>query len=310
MPLFCKTAGITDADWRYYWPRPSDFVQEAGFPPNKFKTRYPDADVFGDYARVRLHLKKLPTKGELQIATRELGTRTHRVYDRFGGISEFVKRFRDWLNIGPEEFRGILSYPGWERTGPVTPPLAAAALLPVRPFLPAGLQHLDILARGELPVGESSDLSINIQFERKCADAFQALGFEVTLLGQGKGRAPDALATARRYGYGVVIDAKVRKDGYKLGTDGRTFREYVVDCARRLRDEGVEKVYLAVIASRFRESDHSQLASYLADSSIRGITFFSATALMRIVEESIRGRATFDLGEFEKVLFGSRVLAQ
>jgi hypothetical protein len=190
------------------------------------------------------------------------------------------------------------------------PPLAAAALLPVRPFLPTGLQHLDILARGELPVGESSDLSINIQFERKCADAFQALGFEITLLGQGKGRAPDALATARRYGYGVVIDAKVRKDGYKLGTDDRTFREYVVDCARRLRDERVEEAYLAVIASRFRESDHSQLASYLADSSIRGITFFSATALMRIVEESIRSRATFDLGQFEKVLFGSRVLAQ
>jgi hypothetical protein len=306
--LFCKTAGVPLADVLHHWPRFADFVREAGSTPSQWRTAYPDAEVFADYARVCLRVNKLPARGELRIATRDLGTKTHRVYERFGSIAEFDRRFRDWLATGPEEFKVILSYPGWERVTGTKAGRTHVQLVAVRPFLPAGLQYLDTLARGELPIGESSEFSINIQFERKCGEAFQALGFEVSQLGQGKGRAPDVLAIARRVGYGVIIDAKVRREGYKLGTEDRTFHEYVVRYTLQLKNEGIDKAYLVVIASKFRESDHPKLANYLAGSDVRGIAFLSAASVMRIVEESIRDRAAFTLAEFEKVLFGSRIL--
>ena len=176
--------------------------------------------------------------------------------------------------------------------------------------MPAGLQYLDALARGELPPHESVHESINILFERKCGDAFRALGFDVTQLGQGKGRAPDLVAVARRYSYGVIVDAKVRKEGYKLGTDDRTFHEYVAKQTFWLKQNGIEKAYLAIVGSRFRENDVKKLAEYLAGSEVRGITLFPASALMRVVEESIRERSTFTLGEFEKILFGNRIVAR
>lgn len=309
LAMFCRTAGVARADVLYYWPRMTDLTREAGSKPNVFRKAHPDADVFIDYARVCLQLTKIPTKGELRIATRHLGTRTSGVYTRFGSIAEFDRRFREWLASGSEEFKIILTFPGWNRGGPLKSATGRAPLLAVRPFLPAGLQYLDALARGELPPGELSDSPVNVQFERKCADAFQTLGFEVRQLGQGKGRAPDILAIAKRFNYGVIVDAKVRRDGYKLGTEDRTFHEYVVRYSLQLNEEGIEKVYLSVIASRFRESDHPKLVEYLSASAIRGVTFFSASALMRLVEESIRDRATFSLAEFEKILFAGRVVA-
>jgi hypothetical protein len=308
LAVFCKTAGVAQADVLYHFPRVGDLTRDAGFTANVFRTAHPDTEVFTDYARVCLHLKKIPARGELRIATRDLGTRTHGVYDRFGSISEFDRRFREWLESGPEEFKAILAFPGWKRTGGLKSATERAPLLAVRPFLPAGLQYLDALARGELPPGELSDSPVSLQFERKCGDAFQALGFEVRQLGQGKGRAPDVLAVTRRFNYGVIVDAKVRREGYKLGTQDRTFHEYVVRYSLQLKEEGVEKVYLGVIASRFHEFDHGKLVEYLSGSAIRGVTFFSALALMRLVEESIRDRATFTLGDFEKMLFGGRVL--
>ena len=56
-------------------------------------------------------------------------------------------------------------------------------------------QGLDRLSRGEQS-SLHSDENVNTAFERRCADAFRCLGFEVESLGQGRGRKADCLALA------------------------------------------------------------------------------------------------------------------
>jgi len=309
LSLFCKTSGISQADVFYYWPTIGHLTREVGSTPNQFITAMPEDELFSEYARVCLHLKKVPSRNELRIATRELNTRTHIVYGRFKTISEFDQRFQQWLSGKPDDLKIILSFPGWRNKSLIKNNAVKPVFLAIHPFLPSGLQYLDMLSRGEMPQNESSDLSLNVLFERKCGDAFQALGFDVKHLGQGKGRVPDHTALARQYKYAIIIDAKVRKQGYVLGTDDRTFQEYVLRSTLDLKKDGIEKIYLAIVGSQFRESDIKKLSEYLAGSEIRGITFFTAQALMRVVQESIRDRSTFTLADFEKLLFGNRIVA-
>lgn len=308
MARFCKTAHVTQADVFYYWPRLGDLAKEVGAAPNRFNTAMPETELFTDFARVCLHLGKIPNRNELRIATRELGTRTHNAFERFGTTSAFDARFRDWLGTGPGEFQGILSFPGWQRTGRTKAAPSSQRVYPFAPFLPAGLQYLDALARGELSPHDREGEPVHVLFERKCGDAFRALGFEVMQLGQGKGRAPDLVALARPARYGVIIDAKSRKDGYVLATDDRVFFEYVTRGAQRLKEDGIEKAYLVIVGPSFRETDLRKLVEYLTGSAVRGITFILATALMRMVEDSIRERYAFTLADFEKTLFGNRIL--
>lgn len=187
---FCKMSGIKLSEINYYWPRPSALIEEAGFQPNELQSKLPDDVVFQDFARVCLHIGKIPTHNELRIAQRELGTKTFTAYTRFGSNSEFHARFNQWLQTSSPELKPILQFAGWNiSTSPEVPAPATptdTAIFPgLRPFLPASLQYLETLARGERPPFESSDLAAATLFERKTADAFRCMGFEISSLGQG-----------------------------------------------------------------------------------------------------------------------------
>ena len=88
----------------YYWPSFGKLVREAGGKPNGFNTRLSDDFVFREYARVCLHLGKIPTQKERCIAQREIKARTHTVDNRDGSIWEFRKKFRAWLS-SPDDAR-------------------------------------------------------------------------------------------------------------------------------------------------------------------------------------------------------------
>ncbi len=310
---FYRLTGIKPADVAYYWPRFTELTADAGALPNRPQEAMTDDEIFGEYARVCLHLRKIPTRDESRIAQRQLGTRTHTVFSRFGSIYEFDKKFRAWLQDQSPGLRSILELPGWERKtwrSRTTKPSGPTVVHPsIHPFLPASLQYLDALALGEVPPNEPQDANISLTFERRCADAFRALGFEVRQLGQGKGRNADCLAIARRDGFAVVIDAKTRHGRYVLGTDDRAFLEYAGSHSRALTAEGIERAYFVVIASAFEERDRKQLADTLTGSPIRGFALMTARALIRIVEESIRDRYRFSLSDLEKLLFGNPILA-
>jgi hypothetical protein len=183
--------------------------------------------------------------------------------------------------------------------------------------LPAGLQDLEGLARGEDLLPDSTDEWGNEVFEHRCGDAFRTLGFEVEQLGPGTAAEPDLavltrpfnVALARPCGYAVLLDAQPRKGDYVLPTDDRALYECVTNYTLGLKRVGIEKTYLAVIGPSFHETDLEKPAENLRGSEVRGITLLSAAALMRIVEDSIRKRESFTLSEFEETLVGNRIVA-
>lgn len=308
---FCKATGLTPGEINYYWPRFTDLTADAGWTPNQQQAPMPDEELFREYAKVCTHLGKIPTRAELRITQRALGTRTHMVYTRFGSVYTFDERFRSWLTEQPDEsLRSLLELPGWERKTWKAMPAKPATTLPlVHPFLPACLQYLDALARGQLPPNEPAGANASTLFERRCADGLRALGFEVQSLGQGTGRNADCLGLARREQFAVVLDAKCRREGYVLGTEDRKFLEYATHHHKQLAAQGLARVYLLVIAPSFNEAAHKQLSATLSGSAIRGFCLMTAPALMRIVEDSIRDRSQFTLAEFEKTLFGNAVIS-
>jgi hypothetical protein len=168
---------------------------------------------------------------------------------------------------------------------------------------------LDALARGEQAPFEMSELSVSTLFERRTADAFRCLGFEIAPLGQGTGRKPDFLALAPRDRFAVIVDAKVRFGGYVLGTEDRKFLEYARDQGAELQRQGFDKLYFVVVGPSFRDGDLNKLTAYLADSPIRSVDLITASALMRIVEESIHERSKFSLEQFSQHLFGHKIIA-
>ena len=76
-------------------------------------------------------------------------------------------------------------------------------------------------------------------------------GFDVTDYGQGTGRNPDGLAKENQHRYAILIDAKARKDVYKLGTEDRKFIEYIKTFSEPLRKSGFTNIYFLIVSSNF-----------------------------------------------------------
>jgi len=135
------------------------------------------------------------------------------------------------------------------------------------------------------------------------------MGFEISSLGQGTGRKPDALALAPRERFAVIIDAKVRSSGYVLGTEDRKFLEYARAQGTELKRQGFDNLYFVVVGPSFKDGDLKKLTDYLSDSPIRSVDLITASALMRLVEESIRERSRFSLSDLGQQLFGNKIIA-
>ncbi len=185
-PRFAKLTGIKPSAVQYYWPRHSDLAREAGATPSEWQQPLTDEVLFEDYAKVCLHLQKIPTSRELEIATRELKTRTHSIGNPNRPATQFRLAFRAWLEQSQDEqLRQILEYPGWVSRKSARSSRSERPLVPVPAFhlfLPASLQYLDVLARGERAPFDDPAATPSVLFERRVADAFACLGFEVHTL--------------------------------------------------------------------------------------------------------------------------------
>jgi hypothetical protein len=49
----------------------------------------------------------------------------------------------------------------------------------------------------------------------------------------------------------LILDAKVRSNGYVLGTEDRKFLDYAVKHGLELQKQGFDKIYLAVVGPSF-----------------------------------------------------------
>lgn len=155
-----------------------------------------------------------------------------------------------------------------------------------KPYLPPVVADLDEVAAGTdeavnryTPV----DTDLPLIFERKCGILFEMLGFDNEVLGQGSGRNPDGIAVAVRNDYAVIYDAKKRENGYRIGRDDRTIREYIETHTRRLRDQGKRHIYFAIISSSFRDTEESTLRDLRTNTDIDNIVLLKADVLQELL---------------------------
>ncbi len=319
---FCAAVRITEGDFLCQWPGTGELAKELGLEPRGLQALTPESEMFEGLARICLYYKKdkkLPSTKRITFACRnlelknQLKLRTEKVYlDRFdGGVRVLHQRFRSWLEASERaDYREILSYEGWKDVEPSrpakireSPGINEATSRFDWPFLPVGLRDLTEMAAGaDRNRSREESAQDALDFERLCGDAFQSLGFKVKRLGQGHKRAGDFLAYTPRDRFGMIVDAKLRSQGYVLGTDDRAFREYAERHCSELADMGIERNYFAVISSGFNQADRAKIKQALRSTNFKEVSFITASGLMHLVHQSIQSRYDFKLSELENLL--------
>ncbi len=335
--LFCQVSGVSPRQIYYYWPHFDDLVKEAGAQPNRLPTPLTDDQILCEYARVCLHLGRIPRYFELHHTARKIGARVASLRRRFGNVEEFDRRFRAWLLEAPAEFKSILALPGWRRDPGLPPmPLERADHF----WLPSGLEDLGSLAQMHGPPPEPGQGAVEEIFDSRCGEAFCALGFEVNDLPPPMGSFRPAQAprdhpreeeaaggatpgSVRRlpwprlitaltpeHTYGLILECEARQG--EFAPPRRRDREpfaCVQDAVAELRrQDEVSRTYFALIGPSFQETDLAATVRYFVGCGLAGVTLLSAAALRRLVENSIQERAAFTLARFEATWVGNNLI--
>lgn len=130
----------------------------------------------------------------------------------------------------------------------------------------------------------ASGTSIPRAFEKGIDAAFTVLGYDCRLLGQGHGRVPDGIAQDDDDAYAIIWDAKVRDDGYSMGTDDRAIREYVATQSRDLkRRRTLRNVYYTIVSSGFRDDFEETIRALKMETDTAEVCLLTADALIAMV---------------------------
>jgi len=139
------------------------------------------------------------------------------------------------------------------------------------------------------------------EFEKSVNLVFQMLGFEVTDYGQGTGRNPDGVAKENQHRYAILIDAKSRKDNYKIGTDDRKFIEYIKTFSEPLRKQGYTNIYFLVVSSGFEPVSSSAIKNIKVETQV-STTLLTSRLLLKLLSSKIQTPRLFDLKKFQELL--------
>ncbi|MDG3008311.1 restriction endonuclease FokI C-terminal domain-containing protein [Paludisphaera mucosa] len=187
-------------------------------------------------------------------------------------------------------------------TPPIPPTVqdaAASSRLP-ESYVPPVVAILTSMARNEPgleAVAKASGTSLPRAFEKSIHAAFTVLGFDTKLLGQGSGRVPDGLALEHDNSYAILWDAKVREDGYSMGTDDRAIREYVMTQSRELkRKKTLRNIYYAVVSSGFKDDYDDLIRSIKMETDTNEVCLLEAAALVAMVDARLRNPLQVSLG--------------
>jgi hypothetical protein len=197
-------------------------------------------------------------------------------------------------------------------TGPVAAPTKAVqvseqtvtatdqASLVLDGYVPPIVAVIPRLALNDLELQEAarrSATTLERAFEKSINAAFKILGYDARLLGQGMGRVPDGLAIALGESYALLWDAKARSDGYRMGTDDRTIRQYIDTQTRNLRREGdVRKIYYLIVSSGFAGGFDDLVLSLKMETDVNEVCLVEAAALVEIVNQKLREPRLISLG--------------
>jgi hypothetical protein len=142
-------------------------------------------------------------------------------------------------------------------------------------------------------LGKQTDISSSqkgSQFEKLVGEIFKLLDFEVEMLGQGKGRNPDAIVKLREENTAFLIDAKAYSDGYSLGTDDRAIKEYIQHYCPKLQKEGYKKLGFIVVSNSFRSSFDGFINEITWNTDIKRFILLTSEALMYLLALKTKDR--------------------
>ncbi|WP_257670799.1 hypothetical protein [Parapedobacter tibetensis] len=159
-------------------------------------------------------------------------------------------------------------------------------------FIPPVVQDL---------VDHSSNKEKALEFEKGVNLVFQMLGFEVTDYGQGTGRNPDGIAKTSQHNYAILIDAKSRTENYKIGTDDRTFIEYINKFSEPLKKSGFKNIYLLIVSSGFDLVSATAIKNIKIETQV-STTLLTSKLLLKLLSNKIKTSKHFDLKLFQELL--------
>jgi len=182
-----------------------------------------------------------------------------------------------------------------------TPVVVSETLLRLpESYVPPVVAILPRIARNEsqlFEVAKASGTTVERAFEKNLNATFTILGYETKLLGQGQGRVPDGLAIAQDDRYGIIWDAKVRTNGYSMGTDDRAIREYIVTQSRELKKRrGLRNVYYAIVSSGFSDDYDDAIQTLKMETDVNEVCLIEADALVAMVDAKLRDPQQVSLG--------------
>jgi hypothetical protein len=167
-------------------------------------------------------------------------------------------------------------------------------------FVPPVISALERMAYNEPDMqraAEASGISLERAFEKSVNAAFTVLGYDAKLLGQGKGRVPDGQALNQDDSYAILWDAKIRANGYGIGTDDRTIKEYITLFARDLkRRRGLRNIYYLIVSGEFSGDHDDTVRMIKMETDVSEVCLVEAAALVEMVDARLRAPLQVSLG--------------
>lgn len=164
---------------------------------------------------------------------------------------------------------------------------------PIISVLPGMARH----DKGLTEAAKRSGTSIARAFEKSVNVAFTMIGYETKLLGHGKGRVPDGSAISIDDSYAILWDGKVRADGYSIGTDDRTIREYITTQSKEMkRRRSLRNIYYLIVSSTFAEDYEDTIRSIKMETDVSEVILLEADALVSMVDAKLRDPLGISLG--------------
>lgn len=103
----------------------------------------------------------------------------------------------------------------------------------------------------------------------------------------------------------------MRADGYSIGTDDRTIREYVTTQSRELkRRKLLRNIYYAIISSGFRDDYDDVVRMVKMETDVNEVCLIEAEALVAMVDAKLRDPLQLTLGPdgIQRIFSNSGVL--
>jgi hypothetical protein len=108
---------------------------------------------------------------------------------------------------------------------------------------------------------------------------------------------PDGIALAHDESYAIIWDAKIRSNGYSMGTDDRTIREYITTQSRDLkRKRFLRNIYYIIVSSSFTDDYDDTVRFIKMETDVSEVVLMEADALVKMVDAKLRSPMQITLG--------------